>query len=210
MASAKRGKFISLEGIEGVGKTTNIRFLDDLLAKRGVRCELSREPGGTERAEAIRQLVLEPADEELCSLSELLLMFASRAQHVEHRIRPCIERGDWLICDRFTDATLAYQGYGRGQSLARIRTLADWAHGDLWPDMTLLLDLPYAVSVSRRESRQETDRFEQQRLEFFDKVRQGYLKLAAAEPERFVVIDADQALQNVQRDIAKAISNILN
>lgn len=204
------GKFVTLEGIEGVGKTTNMRFIEQLLDRAGIASLLTREPGGTERAEAIRDLVLTPADEELTDLAELLLMFAARAQHVENKVRPALESGRWVICDRFTDATLAYQGFGRGQDIDRIKTLAGWVHGDLQPDLTLLFDLSVEVSDERRRARTYSDRFERERRAFFRRVRDGYLELAALEPSRYAVIDASGTLDEVQRQVRDFLESKLD
>lgn len=200
-----RGKFITVEGIEGVGKSTNIEFLSALIEKKGFSVVLTREPGGTPMAERIREMLLEHGDEPLPDIAESLLFFASRSLHINNMIRPALEAGKWVVCDRFTDASRAYQGYGRGLGLEKINRMAEWVHGDLQPDLTLLLDAPADVGKERAEKRGETDRLDAEEAAFYQRVRDGYLSLAAAEPERFAVIDASRDLQQVQADIAHAI-----
>lgn len=187
------GRFITLEGIEGAGKSTVARGVQESLLRRGIAARLTREPGGTPLAERIRQLVLEAGEEQLPASSETLLMFAGRSLHVENLIRPALAAGQWVVCDRFTDATRAYQGSGRGVDRAWIDELARAVHGDLWPDCTLLLDLPVAMGLARARARKGgavADRFEAQEEAFFERVRSGYLALAASEPDRIHVIDA--------------------
>ena len=207
MTAPARGRFLTLEGIEGVGKTTNADFIVRTLAENGRDVLLTREPGGTELAEAIRALALAPRDEAVEPLTEVLLMFAARRQHVARVIGPALAAGQWVVCDRFTDATLAYQGYGRGFPIAQIRTLADWAHADSWPDTTFLFDAPVSVSVERRRQRAGVvDRFEREQVTFFERVRAGYLEIAAAAPERVQVLDAAQPLGGVQAAIAARLA----
>jgi dTMP kinase len=205
-----RGKFVTVEGGEGVGKSTNIELICDLIHKRGHPVLRTREPGGTPMAERIRELLLEPGDEPLPHDAELLLFFAARSLHINNVIRPAIEAGTWVVCDRFTDATRAYQGGGRELDRARIETLAQWVHGDLQPDLTVLLDAPPQVGRSRAEDRGKADRMETERVEFHDRVRRAYLELADTEPERFRVVDASAPLARVQADIAKAMQGILD
>jgi len=191
MTATQRGRFITLEGIEGSGKSTLVRALGDWLRSEGLTVHATREPGGTPLAESIRQLVLARVAEPMPPAAELLLMFAARAVHVENLIRPALARGEWVLCDRFTDASLAYQGAGRGIDPAQIRALSAVAHPDLAPDLTLLLDLAPAEGLTRARGRGEGgDRFEDETLAFFDRVRAGYRDLARAEPARFVVLDA--------------------
>lgn len=186
-----RGRFITLEGIEGCGKSTLARALTERLTARGIAVRATREPGGTPLAEKLRNLVLQRDSETLTPGAETLLMFAARAVHVENLIRPALARGDWVICDRFTDATRAYQGGGRGIEARLIDSLAQLAHRDLTPDLTLLLDLPVEEGLARAVARGGPgDRFEDERLAFFQRVRTAYLALAKAEPQRFRVIDA--------------------
>jgi dTMP kinase len=204
-----RGRFITLEGIEGAGKSTAARFASDWLMKRGVRALLTREPGGTALAESIRRIVLERGVETITPASETLLMFAARGVHVENLIRPALVQGEWVICDRFTDATRAYQGAGRGVSHELIETLADATHGDLQPDCTLLLDLPVRLGLERARQRgQPVDRFESEREQFFDRVRAAYLDLAAKEPHRIKIIDASASLESVQAQVTTVIERL--
>jgi len=194
------GRFITLEGIEGAGKSTVAKFVLAYLARREIPGRLTREPGGTPLAERIRQLVLERGAEPLSPVTETLLMFAARDLHLEHVIRPALARGEWVVCDRFTDATRAYQGSGRGVDPELIEALAAAVHGGLAPDCTLLLDLPVSVGLARARGRAtgESDRFEAETQVFFEKVRAGYLELARREPGRFHVIDAAAPLDQVE------------
>ncbi|WP_458526380.1 dTMP kinase [Onishia taeanensis] len=202
-----RGRFITLEGGEGVGKTTNVELVCRTLRARGIEVVHTREPGGTSRAEAIRGLLLDPdIDEPLDADAELLLVFAARAQHLARCIRPALERGAWVVCDRFTDATFAYQGGGRGLDGSRIATLERLVQGELTPDLTLLLDMPADAAQRRLASRidgegGQRDRFERERLDFFTRVREAYLARAEAAPERVAIIDAGQSLASVQASI---------
>jgi len=195
------GKFITIEGIEGVGKSTNIAHLTQALEKRGHAVLTTREPGGTPMAERVRDMVAEHGDEAMPDVAELLLVFASRALHVNNVIQPALAAGTWVICDRFTDSSRAYQGGGRGLPQENINLLADWVHGDLKPDLTILLDAPAETGMNRAGQRSDPDRFESEKIEFFTRVRETYLRLAEAEPERFIVIDATQDLETVQRAI---------
>jgi dTMP kinase len=197
------GRFITLEGIEGAGKTTVAKLIHGWLQAHGVPVRATREPGGTPLAERVRQIVLERGGEPLSPVTETLLMFAARALHVEQVIVPSLSRGEWVVCDRFTDATRAYQGSGRAVSHSLIDALAQAVHPGLSPDCTLLLDLPVATGLARARSRQGTvaDRFEAETATFFEKVRGGYLAIAAAEPRRMRVIDASQPLASVERQV---------
>ena len=205
-----RGRFITLEGIEGAGKSTVAQLVSEWLAARGITARVTREPGGTPLAERVRKIVLERGAEAVSPRAETLLMFAARSIHVENLIRPALERGEWVICDRFTDATRAYQGYGRGMDLGWIEQLAAAIHGDLQPDCTLLLDLPVEVGLSRARGRSgmAADRFEAETVEFFERVRQGYLALARHEPERVRVIDASLALPAVTEQVTAALESL--
>ena len=205
-----KGRFITVEGGEGVGKSTNIDFLCDLVRRHSLKVLRTREPGGTPTAERIRELLLEHGDEPLPHTAELLLFFAARSLHVENLIRPALEAGTWVICDRFTDTTRAYQGAGRGLDRERIETLARWVHPGLAPDLTLLLDAPDTIGLGRAERRGEADRMESEARHFHGKVREGYLQLAAAEPDRIVVIDASRALTDVQADIERAMQRLIS
>jgi dTMP kinase len=207
------GKFITIEGGEGVGKSTQIDRLRNAVANSGMEVVITREPGGTPRAERIRELLLETSDEPMPSTCELLLMFAARSTHIENVIRPALARGAWVICDRFTDATYAYQGAGRGLPLDHIATLEQMVQGSLRPDLTLLLDAPLDVSAARASARNAaagtSDRFEQERREFFERVRAGYLDRARQEPTRFAVIDATQSVESVTVAIQQVVTERL-
>lgn len=207
--SVKRGLFVTVEGGEGVGKSTNIAFLAEQLQQAGISFQLTREPGGTPLAEDIRKLLLQPREESVAETTELLLMFAARAQHIAEVIEPALLRGDWVICDRFTDATFAYQGGGRGIDRAKIADLEQWVQGDLRPDYTLLLDAPVSVGMERANKRGELDRFEQEQLQFFENVRNTYLSMAAQHSQRYRVIDASQSLPQVQSALAELIDTII-
>lgn len=206
--SVQRGKFITIEGIEGVGKSTNIDLLASLIENGGHRVMTTREPGGTPIAENIRQILKEHGDEPLPDVAELLLLFAARSINVNNAIRPALESGTWVIADRFTDSTRAYQGGGRGFPRESIEWLAEFVHGDLQPDLTILLDAPVETAMQRAGRRGDLDRFEVEQAEFFDRVREAYLQLATSEPGRFAVVDCSQDLASVQavmRDIAAAL-----
>jgi len=203
------GLFVTLEGPEGAGKTTNREYLAERLRERGVEVQLTREPGGTPLAERIRDLLLAPSDEPMAVDTELLLMFAARAQHIAQVIRPALARGAVVLCDRFTDATYAYQGGGRGLPESRIAELERFVQGDLRPDLTLVFDLPVEVGLARAAARGRLDRFEQEGREFFEAVRQTYLRRAADEPRRYHVLDAAQPLARVQADIEALLPNLL-
>jgi dTMP kinase len=206
MTEQVRGRFITVEGTEGVGKSTNIAFIQGLLSSAGIEHIVTREPGGTALAEEIRNVLVVPREEPMCELTELLLVFAARAQHLQSLIEPNLAKGIWVLCDRFTDATFAYQGGGRGLSTAVIGQLQDLVQGGLRPDCTLLLDAPVDVGMARAGARGALDRFEQEKQAFFEKVRGAYLERVAQEPDRFVVVDASTNLQVVQDSIAKALS----
>ncbi|MEH6550866.1 MAG: dTMP kinase [Pseudomonadales bacterium] len=209
MTTAK-GLFLTIEGGEGVGKTTNIRFLCDYLSNSGVEYVMTREPGGTPLAEEIRGLLLERRDETVEPLAELLLVFAARAQHINQVIRPALERGQWVICDRFTDATYAYQGGGREMSIEHIAALEKLVQQDFRPDITLLLDVPVAIGMARAEGRGELDRFELEQTAFFERVRQTYRAQAEAHPDRYRLIDASLDIEGVQQQIATAVATIID
>lgn len=203
------GRFITFEGIEGVGKSTNMAVLASRIEGAGHRLIQSREPGGTPVAEQIRGLVAEHSEEAMSDIAELLLIFAARAQHVDNVIRPALEAGTWVLCDRFTDSSRAYQGGGRGLPMETIDELADLVHGDLRPDLTILLDAPVEIGMQRIAGRQAPDRFEAQRAEFFDRVRACYLRLAESDPDRFVVVDASQDLATVNAAIERIADQLL-
>lgn len=183
-------RLIAFEGGEGVGKSTQARLLAERLRGRGLDVVLTREPGGTPGAEAIRQLMLAQAGEGWTAVSEALLMNAARADHVERLIRPAIQRGTWVVTDRFVDSTLAYQGAGRGLPVDKLRTLHDIATGGLWPDMVILLDLPPKAALARAETRGDLNRFEAEAADFHERVRQGFWSLAEAAPARYRLVES--------------------
>ena len=204
------GRFITLEGIEGVGKTSNIAYIQCLLKDKNIPVLLTREPGGTALAENIRQLLLDKEQESITEQTELLMMFAARAQHIKHVINPALEQGIWVICDRFTDATYAYQGGGRNMALSAIQWLESFVQADLRPDLTLLLDAPVHLGMQRVVQRGKLDRFESEKVAFFEKVRQAYLTIAKQQPERVKIIDATQSLGNVQYQISNILSPFIH
>lgn len=203
----RTARFISLEGIEGAGKSTAARWVSEWLARRGIPAKLTREPGGTPVAERVRDIVLARGRERLTPVAETLLMFAARSIHLENLIRPALERGEWVVCDRFTDATRAYQGSGRGVEAHLIESLAKAVHGELQPDCTLLLDVPVPVGLARARARSgmASDRFEAEAEAFFERVRAGYLELARREPGRVHVIDASAPPALVERQIGAVL-----
>ncbi|MDN7141182.1 dTMP kinase [Pseudomonas sp. JQ170] len=203
------GLFITLEGPEGAGKSTNREYLAEHLRAKGVDVVLTREPGGTPLAERIRELLLAPSEELMDADTELLLVFAARAQHLAQVIRPALARGAVVLCDRFTDATYAYQGGGRGLSVSRIATLEQFVQGALRPDLTLVFDLPVEIGLSRAAARGRLDRFEQEGQVFFEAVRQAYLARAKAAPEQYTLIDASQSLAQVQQSLDALLPQIL-
>jgi len=207
------GKFITVEGGEGVGKSTQVPLLSQHLRASGRGVVTTREPGGTPRAERIRELLLQVSEEPMPPICELLLMFAARASHIENLIRPALQRGEWVVCDRFTDATYAYQGGGRGMTEQHIALLERMVQATLRPDLTLLLDAPESVALMRAQQRDRargrTDRFEHERLDFFQRVRQTYLERAQREPQRFVIIDATAEPQAVAQVIREAVDSRL-
>jgi dTMP kinase len=208
-----RGKFITIEGGEGVGKSTQIAALADFLRASGEEVVLTREPGGTQRAERIRELLLESVAEPMPPSCELLLVFAGRATHLENVIRPALQRGAWVVCDRFTDATFAYQGGGRGMDMATIALLETLVQGELRPDLTLLLDAPLEIAAARAHERNaargSADRFEGEKQDFFERVRRVYLQRARQEPGRFAVIDATASRDAVADAIRYAVQSRL-
>nr|WP_246889702.1 dTMP kinase [Pseudomonas protegens] len=203
------GLFITLEGPEGAGKSTNREYLAERLRAAGIEVLLTREPGGTPLAERIRDVLLTPLEEVMNADTELLLVFAARAQHLATVIRPALERGAVVLCDRFTDSTYAYQGAGRGLSLARIAALEDFVQGELRPDLTLVFDLPVDVGLARASARGRLDRFEQEGQAFFQKVREAFLARAAAAPQRYVLVDAAQPLAQVQQSLDSLLPQLL-
>lgn len=206
----KKGIFITLEGGEGAGKSTQLAYIRQRLETAGVTLHVTREPGGTPLGEKIRELLLDHRQTAMISDTELLLMFAARAQHLAELIRPALDAGEWVLCDRFTDATYAYQGGGRGIDPQRIAVLEEWVQGTLRPDLTLLLDLPVDVGMARACGRGELDRFEREQQAFFERVRAAYLAQAQREPGRYRVLDASQSLEDVQRQIDVVLSPLLS
>lgn len=205
----QKARFITLEGVEGVGKSTNISFIADHLRAADIDVVQTREPGGTAIAEKIRGLLLDHNQEKLCNDAELLLMFAARAQHINQVIRPALEAGKWVVCDRFTDATYAYQGGGRDFSQQSIAWLESFVQNTLQPDLTILLDLPVAIGLERAAKRSEPDRFESEQKVFFEKVREAYLARARNDKKRFNIISAAPPLADVQADIANSLTALI-
>ncbi|MGE6992180.1 dTMP kinase [Stutzerimonas zhaodongensis] len=203
------GLFITLEGPEGAGKSTNREYLAQRLREHSLDVVLTREPGGTPLAERIRELLLAPADEPMNSDTELLLVFAARAQHLAQVIRPALARGAVVLCDRFTDATYAYQGGGRGLPTSRIEQLECFVQGEMRPDLTLIFDLPVEIGLSRAAARGRLDRFEQEGLEFFEAVRSAYLNRAQQDRQRYRVVDAGQSLAAVQQSLDRLLPEML-
>lgn len=209
-----KGKFITLEGGEGAGKTTSRAYIAEFLKQQGIAVLETREPGGTEVSEAIRELLLSNSLPSMHPDTELLLMFAARNEHLQKKIIPALQANTWVICDRFTDATYAYQGYGRGLDKKRIASLESWVQGDLRPDYTLLFDIDVNTGMQRVRQRSQqlavnTDRFEQERIEFFERIRAGYLNLAQHHPERYRVIDAAQSLEQVHKQLDSILTTML-
>lgn len=200
-ATTARGLFITVEGGEGVGKSTNMAYLEEHLRGQGIDLVVTREPGGTSLGEGIRSLLLQPREEVVTPAAELLLIFAARAQHIAEVIEPALAAGQWVLCDRFTDATYAYQGGGRQMPVAMVRELEALVQGELRPDYTLLLDAPVEVGMSRARDRGELDRFEQEQNEFFERVRGTYLQLAQESSGRYHIVDASQPLVEVESQL---------
>lgn len=205
-----RGLFITMEGGEGVGKSTNLAFVERFLRNNGVDVVCTREPGGTRIGEEIRELLLQVRQEKVSTMTELLLMFASRAQHLFEFIEPALAKGKVVLCDRFTDATYAYQCGGRGVELQTVRVLEELVLHELRPDFTLLLDAPISVGMSRAHKRGELDRFEQENLDFFERVRTSYLEQAKNNSARYRVIDASLSLDEVQQQLLKVGGELLS
>jgi dTMP kinase len=205
-----RGLFITLEGSEGAGKSTNLGFIRDQLRNAGHDVLFTREPGGTPLAEHIRELLLGHEYDGMADDTELLLVFSARAEHLSATIVPALEAGRTVLCDRFTDATYAYQGYGRGISLERIAMLEDWVQGPLRPDLTLFLDLPVDIGMQRATDRSAPDRFEKEKMAFFERVRNGYHERIRLAPERYRIIDARPPLNEVQQQIQEVLSDYCN
>lgn len=201
----RHGRFITFEGIDGAGKSTHIGWFAALLQGRGHRVLVTREPGGTALGERLRDLTLHQS---MAPLTELLLVFAARAEHLETVIRPALTRGDWVVCDRFTDSTFAYQGAGRGMGIERVRTLEALVHPELQPDHTFLFDLAPEEAAKRRAAARAADRFEAEDIAFFDRVRLGYRQRAFESPRRFTVIDGSQAIHSIQKILEESSSRL--
>lgn len=209
-----KGQFITLEGTEGGGKSTNLLFIKELLASKGLEVIVTREPGGTEIGEAIRGILLNNDFSEMCSDTELLLMFAARAQHIQEKIQPALAEGKWVISDRFTDASYAYQGAARGMGFERIALIEAWVQQGFQPDTTFVFDLPVEIGMARVAARsemtgQQIDRFETEKQAFFEKVRGAYLTRAEQAPARYTVLDASQSLESVQQAIRQRLEAML-
>ena len=201
----QRGKFITLEGVEGVGKSTNMAVIESWLRNKQVSFVTTREPGGTPLAENIRELLLQKRDERFDPTAELLMIFAARAQHLQQKILPALKAGTWVLSDRFTDATYAYQGGGRQLSQQTIAQLEQLVQGGLRPDLTLILDLPVEIGLQRAAQRSERDRFESEHKDFFERVRAIYLERARAHPSRYAIINANASLEIVQQQICQQL-----
>ncbi|MQX54251.1 dTMP kinase [Alcanivorax sediminis] len=204
------GRFITLEGGEGAGKSSNMEWLAERLRAAGKTVLLTREPGGTPLAESIREVLLAPSEETMADDTELLLVFAARAQHLAEKIRPALARGEWVLCDRFVDATWAYQGAGRGLDRQAIGSLEQWVVANSQPDMTILFDIPVEAGMARAGKRAALDRIEQEDMAFFERIRECYLQRANQQPGRFRVVDALQPLEAVRDQIAPLIEEMLS
>ena len=204
----ERGKFITIDGVEGAGKSTQIDFIRDYLSNKGINVILTREPGGTELGEKIRELLLSPETKSMHSETELLLMFSARNEHIHRKIMPALAQGDWVLSDRFTDASYAYQGGGRGLDINRIAQLEQWVLQDFTPDMTLLLDVPVELGMSRIESRGKKDRIELEAMDFFNRVRESYIDRSKQFPDRIKLIDSSQTVEFTTQQI-KAVLDLL-
>lgn len=207
---AERGRFITLEGIDGAGKSTSMETVSEFLRGRGVEVLETREPGGTPLGEALRTLLLEREDLPIGAQAETLVIFAARAQHLEDVIRPALDGGRWVVCDRFTDATHAYQGGGRGLGRERIGVLEQWVQQALRPDLTLLFDVPLEVALDRASPRARWDRFEAEQVSFAQRVRENYLHTARLEPARVRVIDATPAVDEVRQRVQQVLAAFLD
>jgi dTMP kinase len=210
MKNNRKGFFVVLEGGEGVGKSTNLQFIQQYLQQNAIPFETSREPGGTELAEKIRELILTKHQEPVANITELLLVFAARAQHLAQKIFPVINSGSWMICDRFTDATYAYQGGGRQLSKQLIEQLEQLVQGDLRPDCVIVLDADPELGRVRAQARAELDRMESEQISFHQRVREAYLQRAKQYPEKYAVIDASQNLEKVQQDIRQVLNSLIH
>jgi dTMP kinase len=206
---ADRGRFITVEGIEGAGKSTQMDVLRRFLDAKGIPVVMTREPGGTPLGEAVRALLLNPENGGMAADAELLLVFAARAEHLHKVVSPALESGNWVLSDRFTDATYAYQGGGRGIAQTRIAALEQWVQGDLRPDLTLLLDVTVEIGMARITARGQPDRFEREDGAFFQRIRDNYLQRAAAEPRRFRRVDASAPAERVGQEVCDRLEELL-
>lgn len=209
-ASPRPGLFITVEGVEGAGKSTQLALILEHLKAAGIEVISTREPGGTPFAESVRELLLANREEKVDQITEMLLMFAARSQHLSGLIKPALAEGKWVVCDRFTDATYAYQGGGRNLGFDLVAQLEQLVQADFRPDRTFYLDLPVEQGMQRVVARGEKDRFEREQIEFFERVRSAYLQLVEANPDRYIVIDASQSLEAVQSDLASALDGLVN
>ena len=205
----KKGLFITLEGIEGAGKSTAVDFIEDFLTKEGHDVIKTREPGGTVIGEQIREILLKNENYTLTYDTELLLVFSARAQHIQEVIFPALSSGKIILCDRFTDASYAYQGGGRGIDASRINLLEKWVQGDLRPNLTLLFDLDVSIGMQRTKKRSDADRFEREEINFFEKIRNTYLERAKNEPQRFRIINSASSLESVKEQIITILKDFL-
>ena len=204
----ERGKFITIDGVEGAGKSTQIEFICEYLKAKGVDVILTREPGGTDIGEKIRTLLLSNSTGKMHADTELMLMFAARNEHIQNKIMPALKQGDWVLSDRFTDASYAYQGGGRGLDVSRIAQLEQWVSQDFTPDMTLLLDVPVEIGMSRVESRGKKDRIELEATDFFNRVRQAYIDRSEQFPERIKLIDSSQTVDHTKQQIKVILDSL--
>jgi len=204
----ERGKFITIDGVEGAGKSTQIEFICEYLKAKGVNVILTREPGGTDIGEKIRTLLLSNSTGKMHADTELMLMFAARNEHIQNKIMPALKQGDWVLSDRFTDASYAYQGGGRGLDVSRIAQLEQWVLQDFTPDMTLLLDVPVEIGMSRVESRGKKDRIELEATDFFNRVRQAYIDRSEQFPERIKLIDSSQTVEHTKQQIKVILDSL--
>jgi len=200
-----KAKFITFEGVDGAGKSTHLEWFANTLRQRGIELLVTREPGGTPLGERLREILL---NHPMCAETEAMLMFAARCEHVAQVIRPALQRGIWVISDRFSDASFAYQGGGRGVPFSKLEQLEQWVHGDLQPDLTLLFDLPIEVARQRLANNISLDRFEQEQGVFFEKVRQAYLLRSQKNPARFTIIHAEESREAVMKTLEKIILSI--
>ena len=205
-----KGKLITIEGVEGVGKSTNINFISSYMKSKNIKHLCTREPGGTVNAEKIRDILLHSEEEKVPEIAELLLFFSARSFHIENVIIPALINGINVICDRFADATIAYQGNGRGFDIKQINQISKWVQNDLKPNLTILLDAPAEVGMKRTKIREKNDRMESEKISFYERVRQGYLNIARNDPERVVIVDATKDILSVEKNIEKHLNHLFS